>query len=310
MIGGLFMLVKEAIENYLAECATLQPKTKSWYQQKLQVFATYCEQEGIELSGINNRTVVKFQEYLATTRSPKKSSTMSSYTIKGYVQVVKGFVNWASNDPDYEDYISAKTPKRIKLPKVDETIIEVFTEDQIKKLYQACKKEYNAYLRERDEVLLAVLFGTGIRAGEICALTIGNCFLSPDDAYLKIYGKGRKWREVGLPNDTRRKLQRFIRTQRQGAGPDEKVFLGRAKEPMTVDGLNQLFDRLEAWAGGFEGVRCSPHTCRHTFALTFMLNGGSIYDLSVLMGHTSVKVTEVYLKAMKQKDIRRNRATT
>lgn len=301
------MLVREAIENYLAECATLQKKTRDWYSQKLQVFATYCEQEGIELSGINNRTVVKFQEYLSTTRSPKKSSTMSSYTIKGYVQVIKGFVNWASNDEDYEDHISAKTPKRIKLPKVDEVIIEVFTEDQIKKLYAACKKEYNAYLRERDEVLLAVLLGTGIRAGELCGLTIGNCFLSPDDAYLKIYGKGRKWREVGLPNDVRRKLQRFIRVQRQNAGNDEKVFLGRAKEPMTVDGLNQLFDRLEAWAGGFEGVRCSPHTCRHTFALTFMLNGGSIYDLSVLMGHTSVKVTEVYLKAMKQKDVRRNK---
>lgn len=301
------MLVREAIENYLAECARLQPKTKAWYSQKLQVFGDFCEREGIDLSGINNRTVVKFQEYLATTRIPKKSSIMSSYTIKGYVQVIKGFVNWASNDDEYEDEIKAKTPQRIKLPKVDEVIIEVFTDAQIKRLYAACKKEYNGYLRDRDEAILAILLGTGIRAAELCGLTVENCFLSPDDAYLKIFGKGRKWREVGVPNDTRRKLQRFIRTYRQDGG---KVFVGRTKDPMTTDGLNQLFDRLEAWAGGFDNVRCSPHTCRHTFALTFILNGGSIYDLSVLMGHASVKVTEIYLKAMKQKDARRNRSTS
>jgi site-specific recombinase XerD len=298
------MLIRDAISNYLAECSRLQPKTLSWYQQKLSVFADFCDKEQIDLDGINNRIVVRFQEYLANTRSPRKATMMSSYTIKGYVQVVKGFVNWCSQDDEYEDYIAAKTPKRIKLPKVDQVVIEIFTEDQINALFKACKKEYNEYLRDRDQTILAILLGTGIRSNELCSLTIDHCFLSPDDAYLKIYGKGRKWREVGLTNDVRRKLQQFIRKHRTGAKADERVMLTRSSKPMTPDGMVQLFNRLEAWAGGFEGIRCSPHTCRHTFAVNYMANGGGIYDLEVLMGHGTVKVTEIYLKAMKHKDIR------
>jgi integrase/recombinase XerD len=51
-------------------------------------------------------------------------------------------------------------------------------------------------------------------------------------------------------------------------------------------------------------VRVSPHTFRHTFAVQFLLNGGDIYKLSRLMGHTSVKITERYLQAVSAKQAR------
>jgi integrase/recombinase XerD len=53
-------------------------------------------------------------------------------------------------------------------------------------------------------------------------------------------------------------------------------------------------------------VRCSPHTCRHTFACNYLKNGGDVYTLSRLLGHTSVSVTEVYLRAVKAQDARRH----
>jgi integrase/recombinase XerD len=78
---------------------------------------------------------------------------------------------------------------------------------------------------------------------------------------------------------------------------------GRSLRP---NGLYQIFDRLGQWAGiSPDEVRCSPHTCRHTFAVNFIRQGGDIYTLSKLLRHSSIKVTEEYLKSLKQSEARR-----
>jgi integrase/recombinase XerD len=53
-----------------------------------------------------------------------------------------------------------------------------------------------------------------------------------------------------------------------------------------------------------KGVRCSPHTFRHTFAAMYMRNGGNIYTLSKLLRHSSVKTTETYLQSTRQYEAR------
>ena len=75
------------------------------------------------------------------------------------------------------------------------------------------------------------------------------------------------------------------------------VFVGRYHRPLTITGLYQLVRRLGEWSH-VEGVRCSPHTFRHTYASNFMRNGGNIYTLSKLLGHTQTRVTEEYLKSL------------
>jgi integrase/recombinase XerD len=296
--------ITNAISDYIQECRTLQPKTLQWYEQKLAVFSAWCEANDITLKDINNRTVTKFQEHLTHTRSPRKNATLSSYTVHGYVQVVKGFANWCTRDDEYEEHVSEKAIKRIKQPKVDTVIIETFTAKHITALYTATKQEYNQQLRDRDELILDLFLSTGIRSNELCTLTIGHVYLSPQDAYIKVYGKGRKWREVGLSNETRRRLRRYIETYRKNAENDMPLFASRYHQPLTTKGVDMLFDRLERW-GKIEGVRCSAHTCRHTFAVNYLRNGGDIYRLSILMGHSSVKVTEVYLKTFQAEEARK-----
>jgi site-specific recombinase XerD len=298
------MILREAVENYLEECKTRQPQTLTWYQQKLSVFVAWCEDQGIDLDKINNRTVVQFADHVST-RTSKKHTPISGYTIRGYVQVVKSFANWCLGDDEYDEVVSAKAVSRIQMPTVDSTIIKTFTPDHISRLYEACTHEYNTYLVDRDTTILSVLLGTGIRSGELCGLTIGNVVLKPEDAHITVYGKRKKWREIGLPTETRRRLQRYLRTHRSHAGPTDLVFLTRSDGPMTPGGMCQLFDRLNEWAGGIEGVRCSPHTCRHTFAMQYMRTIGDIYSLCILMGHTSVKVTEVYLKSAQTHEARK-----
>ena len=134
-------------------------------------------------------------------------------------------------------------------------------------------------------------------------LTLDEVFLDSTDPFVRVMGKGRKERELGLGKSARAALLKYITRFRGTPKGEQHVFLTRHYNPMTVNALDQLFYRLRDWAG-IEGVRCSPHTARHTFALNYLQATGDIYRLSRLMGHAGVHVTEGYLKALKSREVR------
>src|ERR1700694_587759 len=101
------------------------------------------------------------------------------------------------------------------MPKLQVKIIETFTKDQVKAMLAACEKEFDHNLAVRDRAILYVLYDTGIRASELRGLTLDHVYLRPDDAYLKVLGKGDKWREVGLGKDARTALHRYLTRYRR-----------------------------------------------------------------------------------------------
>lgn len=294
--------IKHAVEAYSYNVLSLSPKTQKWYLQKLQVFTEWAEGQSITLGTLKALHLRQFAEYLKTRINPRTGKPLSTYTQHGYFQVIKTFLKWCSDEEDLEaisDKLIKKTPK----VKVDVKVIEIFTDAQIHAIFEACKKEESEVLVVRDKAILSCLFDTGMRASELCGLTLENVHLSKCDAYLKIYGKGSKWREVPLGHSACTALHKYIHRYRPKA-KHQQVFLNRAGDPLTLSGLEQLFKRLGEWAHIKGGVRCSPHDARHTYAITYLKNGGDIYKLSRLMGHTSVNVTENYLRAFQAKDAR------
>jgi site-specific recombinase XerD len=301
------MLVREAIADYLISTKRLQPGTQRFYRSRLDVFATWCENQTpvIHLEQIRAKTIDAFLEAMKATRKPHKANKVqiSTQTLAGFVRAIRAFLRWCLDDEDYEEYVKFSTLRRIKLPVMDEYLIATFTDAHIEMLLRATAREYNEQLRMRDEVILEVLLGTGIRAAEIITLTIGKVELDAKDSYITIFGKGRKEREVGLPESVRRLLRRYMRKYRKYAERDEPVFLSRSGKQMTVGGLDMLIRRLGKWAG-IQGVRCSPHTFRHTFASRLYLRTGDIKKVSLLMGHSSIRVTDLYLKSLSSRDVR------
>jgi len=189
------------------------------------------------------------------------------------------------------------------MPKLQEKVIETFSKEQIKAMLAAAEKEYSQTLTARDRAIIYILFDTGVRASELCGLTLDNVYLRADDAYIKVLGEGDKWREVGFGKDARTALHRYMTRYRKGSTTEQHVFLNRYKQPLTISGLEQIIYRLGKWAR-VKGVRCSPHTFLHTFAVNYLKATGDIYKLSRIMGHSGVEVTEGYLKAVKNKEVR------
>ena len=146
---------------------------------------------------------------------------------------------------------------------------------------------------------------TGIRAAELCGLTRECTFLRLDDSYLKVHGKGDKWREVPLGKDARTALYRYMTRYRKADSEEQHIFVNRNGRPLTTNGLDQMLARLAQWAR-ITGVRCSAHTFRHTFAVNYLATSNDVYKLSRLMGHSEVKITEGYLITVKARAARQD----
>ncbi len=86
----------------------------------------------------------------------------------------------------------------------------MFTSADIKALLTACNNENTPELVVRDKVIIMLLLETGIRAGELCGLTLDNVQLNPKDPFIKVFGKGRKEREVGLGQAACTALHKYI----------------------------------------------------------------------------------------------------
>ena len=294
------MDVREAVEEYHLAHLHLARYTRLGHKHRLGVFAQWCETQGLALEQVNARHVRAFLEEVSKLPG-RYERTVRTSTVRLYAQTVKAFLAWVSSEEDFESLVSPKLARRIELPKADETMIETFSEAQLEAMLKATEKQFYPV---RDKAILAVLIDTGCRAGELVDLTLDCVWLDTDDSYLKVRGKGRKERELTLGRAARIALRRYVTRYRKPAHRAEQhVFLGRTGRPLTVSGLESIITQLGERAH-IQGVRISPHTIRHSFATHFLLNGGDIFRLSRLMGHTQVSVTEIYLKSVKARQAR------
>jgi integrase/recombinase XerD len=297
------MDVKQAIEEYRYAILRLSPKTQRWYLEKLDTFSDWCKQRGIILETIKAADIRRFLDEQSKRTNPQTGKPLTTYTLHGYARTIKRFLNWCIREEGLEQLVSDRLPKRIEMPRIEQKIIQVFTEDHIARLFKACEKEKTAELAVRNRAIISVLLDTGIRASELCGLTLDNVFLSPADSYIKVFGKGKKWRECPLGKEARAAVYRYVTRYRHAPEGEDHVFLSQKNKPLTESGLYQLIDRLGEW-GRVTGVRCCVHDFRHTFSTRYIEAGGDVYNLSRLLGHSSVTVTEGYIKTLQQKAIR------
>lgn len=312
------MSVGEAVSEYLANLPyELARGTRLNYKWRLGVFVAWCEQSGVTLEILGgkraNSTITSFLSWLEESRHACKKGeggemmALSQSTMHGYLVLIKMFLNWCLEDEEMSEFVKAIAVKRVKLGRLDEKIVETFTDEHIRRLLIACKQEYNEHLRLRNKCIVQLFISTGIRVAELCTLTVGHTELDPESPYIKVFGKGRKEREIGLDNETRHALSTYKRKFRAKAAYGAPLFVDRSlMHGLSTYTVEHIVEKLGRVAG-IGGVRCSPHTFRHSFSVRFLKNGGDILDLSRILGHKRLNITEEYIKTLSSRDIRLRR---
>lgn len=189
--------------------------------------------------------------------------------------------------------MQANPANSIPLPKVPTKLINTFSHEEVSRLIHVCQGSSRNGLRNLSILLL--LLDSGIRVSEAAAVGLEN--LSLTEGYIKITGaKGAKERVVPIGSLVQKSLWKYINRSRPQPLIQSvtRLFLNNRGLPLTKNGIQQMLRRYGRRAG-LEGVRCSPHTFRHTFAKNYLLNGGDIFSLQKILGHSSLASVRIYL---------------
>jgi len=148
----------------------------------------------------------------------------------------------------------------------------------------------------RDRTLLLFLYNTGARVQEAADLRVGHLALDRQP-WVRLHGKGDKWRTCPLWKETAEHLRRLIERPNGAAGPEEAVFVSVCGTALTRFGLYKIVrrhaSRLDA-APGRRGLRVTPHTFRHTAAVHLLEAGVEVNVIRGWLGHVSLETTNRY----------------
>jgi site-specific recombinase XerD len=188
--------------------------------------------------------------------------------------------------------VLAIPPKR-----TDRALISYLTEPEMQALLAAPDRATK--IGRRDHTLLLLALETGLRVSELTALTCAAIHLGTG-AHVRCHGKGRKERITPLRRQARELLHAWL-TERAGA-PGEPLFPGPTGRPLSRDAVRRLVDRHVTAATescpSLTGKTVSPHTLRHSCAMTLRRHGVDAATIALWLGHEDVRTTYgVYLHA-------------
>jgi len=271
------------------------PKTVQWYSEMLIAFTGYleakhnrCDPEAFNIDLVRGyilhlRQKPKFEGHPYT---PQQNLSLSPRTVQCHVRALKAFSTWLY----LEGCTAQNRLKNLKLPKAPNKIIEPLTPQEIKKVIASINKK--SHVGERNYAMLVTLLDSGLRASEAATITLGN--LNLKDGCIKVMGKGAKERIVPIGKYVQMTLWSYIdKVRPKPTIPDcGNLFLSVSGKPITVNTVKLVFSRLSE-SSGIE--RLHAHLCRHTFAINYLLNGGDIFSLREILGHTTLDMVNHYL---------------
>lgn len=176
------------------------------------------------------------------------------------------------------------------MPKAPVKLMEPLTPDEISRVIKSIDR--NTLTGARNYAMLVTLLDTGLRASELANITLGNLDLT--EGFIKAMGKGSKERIVPIGKFVRMTLWNYIeRIRPRYDGSDNNyLFLALGGKPMLVNTVKLFFSRLAKVSGV---KRLHAHLCRHTFAINYLMNGGDIFSLREILGHTTLEMVNHYL---------------
>lgn len=282
------------IQGFKFSCQTegKSLKTIEWYTCFLARFLRFLNSNTYPtgIDRIDKNHIRQFIRYLQVeAKTPRSEKPLSQATIQGYVRTLKSFFSWATR----EEYLEANPMTKIPVPRAIIKIISTFSQEQIVKLLMVCQTSSSSGYR--NLTILLLLLDSGIRVSELVGIDLNDLNLM--EGYIKIRrAKGNKERLVPIGSFIQRTLWKYINHQRSQPLTDKvtRLFLSEEGLPLTISGIQQLLRRCGKRAD-ISGVRCSPHTFRHTFAKNYLLNGGDIFSLQKILGHSSLASVRLYL---------------
>lgn len=282
-LGDIAVLLPSWRRHLLAK--DISGRTMQSYTEATEQFRTFLAEYGppTAVADLGPEHIERFLESLL-------QSGRSASTVANRYRSLQQFFRWLEDDGEIVHSPMAK----MRPPKVPEKPVPVVTDDQMRAILSACAR--NTFEDVRDAVILMLLYDTGGRLAEVTNLAwldsdSRSCDVDLDQATIAVRGQGGRRRLVPVGRKTVEAIDRYIRKRRTHPHVDEPwLWLGK-KGRLRESGVSQMLDR-RATAVGVGHVH--PQQFRHTFAQSFLANGGAEGDLMQLAGWRSADMLRRY----------------
>jgi site-specific recombinase XerD len=286
-------------EGFAASLVSLADDTVAVYRRDLSAFTTWAE--GLGLRGperIDRRALRRYLAHLDT-------AGYSRRTIARKASVVRRYFDWlrrrgvVERDPT----IGLSAPKgEARLPRVlrDGELTVLLDEPSPR------SDPGSEAIQARDDAVLELLYGSGLRVSEVCTLRVGD--LDLPRARVTVWGKGSKQRAVPMSAPAVEAVRRYLAVPDGGAGqatgPDGQryLFANRRGRPLTPRDVRRIVDRRSP-------SPTHPHALRHTFATHLLDGGADLRAVQELLGHADLSTTQIYTHVSRERLQRVHRAT-
>jgi site-specific recombinase XerD len=281
-----------AIKSFFTYCDSkhLSPKTLDYYRYRLESFQRFLEAEAPE------EVPQTITRELCRAFITSEIEAHSPSTANHAVTTLRAFFNYLVD----EGFLDASPMAGVKKIKQGRRLVNVFTIDQVDALLATCEK---SFVGARDNAIITLLFDSGLRVSELCGLTLDDIDFKEQSLFVR-QGKGDKDRIVGYGATARQAIIRYL--DRRGELTTNALFVTSLGEPLDRFRVAKIIKARCAKAN-ITGVRCSPHTLRHTFAVSYLRAGGDVFSLQRLLGHSDLSMTRRYCELSETDALDRHR---
>ncbi len=193
----------------------------------------------------------------------------------------------------------------VQIPKIKKKLPEFLFYEEVIKILNTPKKETDKPIRMRDQAIIELLYGTGMRVTELSNLNTGDVDLEEDNT-VTVMGKGSKERILPLSKPVKKALDIYLNCRNMVPRKNYRQLM--SIKPLFVNCLGKRLSSrsIRRILNKYMQLAClnkkiSPHVFRHTFA-THLLNGGAdLRSVQELLGHESLSTTQIYTHITKDK---------
>jgi site-specific recombinase XerD len=278
-----------SFDAFLASLTSVSPATIRAYRSDLDAFVLWCERA--ELLGpaqVTRTTLRRYVGSLATRSYARRTIARKASSLRRYF-------GWLTRT----GLLAGDPSAGLSAPGGSGRLPRVLRDDELTAVLDdppGTTANDSPAIRSRDDAVLELLYGSGLRVSELCALRPEDLDLSR--RRVVVWGKGSKQRVVPLSEPTCDALRQWLDHGRRivatADSPADAVFLNQLGRRLGPRDVRRLLDRRAP-------SPTHPHALRHTFATHLLDGGADLRAVQELLGHADLSTTQHYTHVSKQR---------
>ena len=273
----------------MASLTSVADTTRTAYRRDVDDFVTWAERAGLDgPAGLDRGLLRRYLAYLTTRRYARRTIARKTSALRRYC---RWLVATGALPTDPSAGLSA--------PKGEARLPRVLRHDELRTLLDdppATARAEEPERRWRDDAVLELLYGSGLRVGELCGLRLDD--VAPAQRLVTVWGKGGKQRRVPISEPAAAAVLVWVERGRPSfsreGSPADALFLNARGGPLSPRDVRRLLDRRSP-------APTHPHALRHSFATHLLDGGADLRSVQELLGHSDVATTQVYTHVSRER---------